>query len=180
MPAHSTGGYGWARARARGIVGARASMLARYAEVFMPSRAKDDPADAKLALDLFLPHPKRFNAAALSRDTCLDVSGGAAQASGADNIRFNNRLRGKPKQSCRQTPGWFGHIDTPIFCSFISRCPTLTQEKGPAGAPSGDSSMRTTCVLHMCRVHGWNQSRRPQHSPWRKPSLRPTDCRHWR
>ena len=36
------------------------STLARYREAFQPSRAKDDPTDAELALDLILRHPERF------------------------------------------------------------------------------------------------------------------------
>jgi len=36
------------------------STLAKYREAFKPSRAKDDPTDAELALDLLLHHPERF------------------------------------------------------------------------------------------------------------------------
>ena len=36
------------------------STLAKYREAFTPSRAKDDPTDAELALDLLLRHPDRF------------------------------------------------------------------------------------------------------------------------
>ena len=34
--------------------------LAKYREAFRPSRAKDDPSDAELALDLLVRHPERF------------------------------------------------------------------------------------------------------------------------
>ena len=36
------------------------STLAKYREAFTPSRAKDDPSDAELALDLILRHPEHF------------------------------------------------------------------------------------------------------------------------
>ena len=36
------------------------SMLAKYREAFKPSRAKDDPSDAELAVDLVMRHPERF------------------------------------------------------------------------------------------------------------------------
>jgi hypothetical protein len=36
------------------------STLAKYREAFTPSRAKDDPTDAELALDLLVRHPERF------------------------------------------------------------------------------------------------------------------------
>ena len=37
------------------------STLAKYREAFKPSRAKDDPTDAELALDLLIRHPERFS-----------------------------------------------------------------------------------------------------------------------
>ena len=36
---------------------ANPSMLAKYRQAFTPSRAKDDPTDAELALDLLIRHP---------------------------------------------------------------------------------------------------------------------------
>lgn len=36
------------------------STLAKYREAFQPSRAKDDPTDAELAVDLILRHPECF------------------------------------------------------------------------------------------------------------------------
>jgi hypothetical protein len=40
------------------------STLAKYREAFTPSRAKDDPTDAELALDLLLRHPERLKSLA--------------------------------------------------------------------------------------------------------------------
>ena len=34
--------------------------LAKYREAFQPSRAKDDPTDAELAVDMLLRHPEHF------------------------------------------------------------------------------------------------------------------------
>ena len=36
------------------------STLAKYRQAFKPSRAKDDPTDAELAVDLIVRHPERF------------------------------------------------------------------------------------------------------------------------
>ena len=36
------------------------STLAKYREAFQPSKAKDDPTDAELALDILLRHPEHF------------------------------------------------------------------------------------------------------------------------
>jgi hypothetical protein len=46
-----------------------------------------------------------------------------------DEIRITNRLRTAHKQHYPQTQEWFDRIDTPIFCDFISRWPTLLQVK---------------------------------------------------
>jgi len=46
-----------------------------------------------------------------------------------DKTRFTNRLRNTLKQYYPQTLEWFEHIDTIIFCAFISRWPTLSAIK---------------------------------------------------
>jgi len=46
-----------------------------------------------------------------------------------DRTRITNRLRSTLKQYYPQTLEWFDHIDTLLFCDFISRWPTLTQVK---------------------------------------------------
>ena len=50
------------------------STLAKYREAFTPSRAKDDPTDAELALDLLVRHPDRFTAAKAAK--CRDAHAG--------------------------------------------------------------------------------------------------------
>jgi len=107
------------------------STLAKYREAFKPSRAKDDPTDAELAVDLILRHPERFKPlqpqsiemrtlATLveQRRTLVD-----------DKNRITNRLRVALKQYYPQTLEWFDHIDTPLFCDFLTRWPTLLQVK---------------------------------------------------
>jgi hypothetical protein len=46
------------------------STLAKYREAFKPSRAKDDPTDAELALDLLLRHADRFKPLKLHPECC--------------------------------------------------------------------------------------------------------------
>lgn len=41
------------------------SFLAKYREAFTPSKAKDDPTDAELALDLMLNYPKKIKPLAI-------------------------------------------------------------------------------------------------------------------
>jgi len=107
------------------------SMLAKYREAFKPSRAKDDPTDAELALDLLVRHPERFEALrpqSVEMRTLMSLVEQRRQLVN-DRIRLTNRLRSALKQYYPQTLEWFDHIDTPIFCDFISRWPTLTQVK---------------------------------------------------
>jgi transposase len=107
------------------------STLAKYREAFKPSRAKDAPTDAELALDLLLRHPDRFKP--------LQPQSVEMRALGClveqrrrlvnDKIRIINRLRNALKQYYPQTLEWFDHIDTRLFCDFIARWPTLKQVK---------------------------------------------------
>ena len=107
------------------------SMLAKYREALTPSRAKDDPTDAELALDLLMRHPERFKALQPQSIEMRTLVSLVEQRRGLvnDRIRITNRLRNALKQYYPQTLEWFDHIDTPIFCDFISRWPTLLQVK---------------------------------------------------
>mgnify|MGYP001824906652 FL=1 len=107
------------------------SMLAKYREAFTPSRAKDDPTDAELALDLLMRHPERFKALqpqSVEMRTLMSLVEQRRRLV-SDKIRFTNRLRSTLKQYYPQALEWFDRIDTPIFCDFISRWPTLIQVK---------------------------------------------------
>ena len=46
-----------------------------------------------------------------------------------DKIRITNRLRCSLKHYYPQALEWFDHIDTPLFCEFLVRWPTLPQAK---------------------------------------------------
>ena len=107
------------------------SMLAKYRQALTPSRAKDDPTDAELALDLLMRHPERFKALqpqSVEMRTLVSLVEQRRHLVN-DKIRITNRLRNALKQYYPQTLEWFDHIDTPIFCDFISRWPTLLQVK---------------------------------------------------
>ncbi len=107
------------------------STLAKYREAFQPSRAKDDPTDAELAVDLILRHPERFKPLKPQsleiRTLATLVEQRRSQVN--DKNRITNRLRVALKQYYPQALEWFDHIDTPLFCDFITRWPTLQQAK---------------------------------------------------
>ena len=107
------------------------SMLAKYRQALTPSRAKDDPTDAELALDLLMRHPERFKALqpqSVEMRTLVSLVEQRRHLVN-DKVRITNRLRDALKQYYPQTLEWFDRIDTPIFCDFISRWPTLLQVK---------------------------------------------------
>lgn len=105
--------------------------LAKYREAFQPSRAKDDPTDAELALDMLLRHPEHFKALKPQSVEMRTLTTMVEQRRCLvnDQIRITNRLRSALKQYYPQVLEWFEHIDTPLFCAFVKRWPTLIQAK---------------------------------------------------
>jgi len=112
-------------------LGGDTSTLAKYREAFTPSRAKDDPTDAELALDLLLRHPDRFQPLAPQSVELRALATLVEQRRGLvnDRVRITNRLRNTLKQYYPQVLEWFDRINTPLFCDFITRWPTLEQVK---------------------------------------------------
>ena len=105
--------------------------LAKYREAFQPSRAKDDPTDAELAVDLLLRHPEHFkvlkpqSAEMRALATMVEQRRRLVNEQG----RITNRMRSALKQYYPQVLEWFEHIDKPLFCAFVKRWPTLTQAR---------------------------------------------------
>jgi transposase len=101
--------------------------LARYREAFTPSRAKDDPTDAALQLELLLTHRDKLQP--------LHPQSPAMRALAqlvehrrrvvGDKVRLTNRLTSTLKNYFPHVLQWFPDKDTPIFCDFLSRWPTL-------------------------------------------------------
>ena len=107
------------------------STLAKYREAFTPSGAKDDPTDAEFALDLILRHADRFtplHPQSVEMRTLVSLVEQRRRLVN-DRVRTTNRLRNTLKQYYPQVLEWFDRIDTPLFCAFIERWPTLAQVK---------------------------------------------------
>ena len=105
--------------------------LAKYREAFTPSRAKDDPSDAELVVDLITRHPERFKPLQPQSVEMRTLASLVEQRRRLvdDRKRITNRLRVALKQYYPQTLEWFEQIDTLLFCDFIMRWPTLIQVK---------------------------------------------------
>src|SRR5262244_4556820 len=101
--------------------------LARYRAAFTPSRAKDDPSDAALQLELLLTHRDKLQP--------LQPQSPAMRALAqlvehrrrvvGDTVRITNRLTSALKNYFPHVLHWFQEKDTTIFCDFLSRWPTL-------------------------------------------------------
>jgi len=106
-------------------------MLARYREAFTPSRAKDDPSDAELAVDLITRHPERFEPLKPQSVTMRKLIGLVEQRRkfAADQGRVVNRLGHALKQYYPQVLEWFSEHNTVVFCDFLTQWPTPTQAK---------------------------------------------------
>ena len=106
-------------------------MLARYREAFTPSRAKDDPTDAELAVDLITRHPQRFEPL---QPQSVEMRKLMALVEHrykvlCDQRRIANRLSHALKQYYPQVLEWFRQHNTVLFCDFVLQWPTLQQVK---------------------------------------------------
>jgi transposase len=107
------------------------NLLAKYREAFTPSKAKDDPTDAELALELLVRHREAL--------TCLTPQSAPMRALIQlvhdrrrlvhDRVRVSNRLTNTLKNYFPQALDWFPDKATVVFCDFLSRWPTLKQAR---------------------------------------------------
>jgi transposase len=101
--------------------------LARYREAFTPSRAKDDPTDAALQLELLLTHRDKLQPLQPQSPTMRALAQLVEHRRRVvgDKVRITNRLTSTLKNYFPHVLHWFQGKDTAIFCDFLSRWPTL-------------------------------------------------------
>jgi transposase len=107
------------------------ALLAKYREAFTPSKAKDDPTDAELALDLMLNYPNKIKPLLMQSEQMRKLMYLVEQRRRLveDKKRFSNRLIYALKKYYPQLLEWFSHRDTDLFCQFINRWPSLQKLK---------------------------------------------------
>lgn len=107
------------------------STLAKYRQAFTPSRAKDDPTDAELQLDLLLHHPDKLKRLEPPSRAMRTLQHLVEQRRGLvdDRRRITNQLTCALKQYFPQALDWFAERDSVLFCDFLERWPTLKQVK---------------------------------------------------
>ena len=101
--------------------------VAKYREAFTPSRAKDDPTDAELQVELLLTHRdklKPLQPHSPARRALAQLVEHRRRLVG-DKVRCTHRLTSALKNYFPQVLQWFPEKDTVIFCDVLSRWPTL-------------------------------------------------------
>jgi len=102
-------------------------MLAKYREAFTPSRAKDDPTDAELQLDLLLRHRDKLTPLAPQSPEMRALAQLVEHRRRlvGDRVRMTNRLTSTLKNYFPQVLKWFPNKETILFCDFVTQWPTL-------------------------------------------------------
>ena len=102
-------------------------MLARYREAFTPSRAKDDPTDAELQLELLLGHRDKLTPLVPQSPEMRALAHLVEHRRRlvGDRVRITNRLTSTLKNYFPQVLEWFPNKETKLFCDFVAGWPTL-------------------------------------------------------
>jgi hypothetical protein len=138
--------------------------LARYREAFTPSRAKDDPTDAELQLELLLTHrdklqPLKPQSPAMR---ALEQLVEHRRRVVGDKVRLTNRLTSTLKNYFPHVLQWFQERDTLIFCDFLCRWPTLKAaqlaRRSTLETFFRDHHVRSTDVINSNRTGSENEN----------------------
>lgn len=105
--------------------------LAKYRQTWSPSRAKDDPSDALLLLELLRRYPDKLKP--LKRESTdlrtvarlVEIRRNLVD----DRVRLTNRLTASLKCYFPQVLEWFDDKNTIVFVDFLSRWPSLDAVK---------------------------------------------------
>jgi Transposase len=102
-------------------------MVSDYRHAFTPSRAKADPTDADLLLDLLRTHTERLSPwTPGSRESLtLQQFTESRRMLVGEKVRLTNRITDALKHFYPQVLEWFADTDTQVFCLFLERYPNL-------------------------------------------------------
>jgi transposase len=124
-------------------------MLAKLRQAFTPSRAKDDPTDAALAVDILMLHRDRLRPWApedpLTRQIREMVA--ARRRLVEQRVRTSNRLTANLKGYFPQALECFDTLDTLMACDFLTNWPSL-------GAAKRARAETLTAFFHKHGVRG--------------------------
>lgn len=103
--------------------------LAKYRQAFKPSRAKDDPTDAQIALEILLGHRDKLKALQPQSPAVRELAMLLEERRQVvdDQRRIINRLISNLKHYYPLAHDWFEDKGTILFCDFMTRWPTFKQ-----------------------------------------------------
>src|ERR671925_252377 len=124
-------------------------MLARYREAFTPSRAKDDPTDAELQLELLLTHRDKLHPLTPQSSTMRALAQLVEHRRRVvgDKVRLTNRLTSTLKNYFPHVLQWFQEKDRDSFATSSAAGPPSKRCNSRAAPPSKLSSGLTTSAL---------------------------------
>ena len=101
--------------------------VAKYRQAFAPSRAKADPTDARILVELLLKHPDQLQAwqPGSAQMRSLQHLVESRRTLVAEKVRLTNRLTAALKSYYPQVLEWFEDKDTQVFCDFLTQYPSL-------------------------------------------------------
>jgi transposase len=119
-------------------------MLAKFRQAFYPSRAKDDPVDADLLLEILLKHRQHLRVwvpdDVLTRTIQLLTEDRRHLVD--ERTALTNQLTAALKMYFPQALDWFGDLHTARACAFLQRWPSLQDLK--RATPSSIRKFYTT------------------------------------
>jgi len=118
---------------------------AKYRQAFVPSRAKDDPTDADLLLELLCKHRDKLSPWEPDSDTLRQLRQlvESRRTLVGEKVRLTNRITAALKNYYPQVLSWFRDKDTQVFCEFVEQYPTLK-----AAQAASEEELRTFFKSH--------------------------------
>lgn len=101
--------------------------VANYRKAFQPSRAKSDPVDARILVELLQKHPDKIAPwqPESPQMRALRQWVESRRMLVGEKVRLTNRLTAALKNYYPQVLEWFEDKDTQVFCAFVEHYPEL-------------------------------------------------------
>lgn len=101
--------------------------VANYRKAFQPSRAKSDPVDARILVELMQTHPDKLEhwVAGCPKTRALRQWVESRRMLVGEKVRLTNRITASLKSYFPQVLDWFENKDTLIFCAFMEKFPSV-------------------------------------------------------
>jgi transposase len=102
--------------------------VANYRKAFQPSRAKSDPVDARLLVELMQKHPEKLERwiAGCPQTRALRQWVESRRMLVGEKVRLTNRIIASLKSYFPQVLDWFEDKDTMVFCAFLEQFPSVS------------------------------------------------------